>query len=362
MMAWYRIRIARAPALALVLLLMLPACAPLVRHQFTRVCMGVRTDIITYAPSAAKAESAAAAAFDRIAEIEQVLSDYRPTSEASRLSARAGGEPTPVSADMLRVLIESSRISAATDGAFDVTVGPLVLLWREARRLGQLPDPAALAAARQLVDWRSIEIDERAGTVRLVRPGMRLDFGGIGKGYAASEALVVMRGHGCARTLVALAGDIAVGAPPPRRAGWSIAVGGMSEPLAAADAATATSARGSPPADDAHFADDPMLTLVLLDAAVSTSGDESQFIIIDGRRYSHIVDPRTGLGTTGGLAVTVISPRGEWSDALSTALCVLGEAGAETVAAFGPSIAVMFREAARTRLVDPSSMVRWKEP
>lgn len=310
--------------------------------------MGVRTDIVVYADSAHLAESAAAAAFDRIAALEQTLSDYRPSSEASLLAQAAGGPPIPISADMASTLAESRRLAEATGGAFDITIGPLVTLWRESRRAGTLPDPAAVAGARALVDFRAVEFDAHAA--RLARPGMRLDFGGIGKGLAASAALDSLRAHGCARALVALAGDIAVGEPPPGRDGWRITLAGqIAETAGVADpAAPADSAKVAAPADG--------LVLLLRNAAVSTSGDESQFIEIGGRRYSHIIDPRTGLGGPGGLVVTVVAPRGAWADALATAACV--GADLDRLGRFAPRVGIVARGPEGTRVVDPGRVLR----
>jgi len=190
-------------------------------------------------------------------------------------------------------------------------MAPVVQLWRRARRTVQLPDPARLAAARQLVGIRHLTLDAgqsprlRAG---LARPGMRIDLGGIAKGYAAQEALGELARQGVPRALVAIGGDIAVGEPPPGENGWRIDVAplaGQKGPLAGTKWK-------------------PELQLSLRNAAVSTSGDAEQAVVINGVRYSHIVDPRTGIGLRGQRSVTVVAGHGATADALATTLCILG--------------------------------------
>ena len=269
------------------------------KFEFIRILMGTSVRILVCAEGAGgaeDAEKAAKAAFAKVAEVDAALSDYRPDSELSRLNDAAGGPPRAAS-PLMRDAIEASIFnSSVTHGAFDPTVGPLVGLWREARKSGRLPDPGALAAARTLVSRADLRLDRAGGTVRLARPGMRLDFGGIGKGFAADRALAVLRGLGFPRAMVACAGDIAVGDPPPGRSGWRIRIG----------------------------ADENAPVAVVSACGVSTSGDTEQFVEIDGRRYSHIVDPRTGLGVERVVSASVIDANATNADARATALCVLG--------------------------------------
>jgi thiamine biosynthesis lipoprotein len=266
--------------------------------------MGVPVRLVLHAPTRDAAEAAARDAFGRIAELDRMMSDYRPDSELKALERSRG--PVRVSPELLAVLSRAVEIARATDGAFDPTVGPLVALWREARTARRLPDPAALASTRQRVGWRHLEIDRESSTVRLAIADMRLDLGGIAKGYILQDALQVLRSRGVTSALVEAGGDIVVGDGPPDRAGWRIDVPG-------ADSAFATRA--------AH----------LTNAALSTSGPAAQFVGINGVRYSHVVDPRTGLGLTNGLTAHVIAPDGATADALSTALTVLGPEGAAGV-------------------------------
>jgi thiamine biosynthesis lipoprotein len=276
-----------------------PDSAALSRFTFTEPHMGTRFRIVLYAANEQTARDAARAAFDRIAALDNCMSDYKPESELMRLCAKAGGDPIPVSPELFTVLQKAQDVAAKSDGAFDVTVGPVVRLWRVSRRNHKLPDGEKLAKARDLVGYRNVQLDAKARTVRLLKAGMQLDLGGIAKGYSADEALVVLQKKGIQSALVAAGGDIAVGAAPPGKEGWDVAI----IPLQSGDA--------SP-----H--------LLLHDAAVSTSGDAEQFVEIDGVRYSHIVDPRTGIGLIGRSQVTVVARRGIDSDSLTKVIAVLG--------------------------------------
>jgi thiamine biosynthesis lipoprotein len=276
-----------------------PTSDALTRFSYTEYHMGVDARLVVYAPDQETAEDAGTAAFARIAALDSMMSDYRRDSELMCLCARAGGPPVRVSPDLFLVLCRAQEVARESGGAFDVTVGPLIALWRKARKTAVLPDPAALKRARRLVGWQKLRLDEGARTVRLTVRGMKLDLGGIAKGYAADDAQRVLKQHGITRALVQLGGDIVVSGPPPGTDGWTIRV-----PNAGNDQGPA----------DLRFAD----------RAISTSGDTEQFAMIGGRRYSHVVDPRTGVALTNRVQVTLTAPDGLTSDPLSTALCVLG--------------------------------------
>jgi thiamine biosynthesis lipoprotein len=219
-----------------------------------------------------------------------------------RLCAKAGGDPVPVSDELFFVLSRAEEASRRSDGAFDVTVGPVVRLWRRARRTQQLPDPEKLAQARSLVGYKNVRLEARGHMVQLLKAGMQLDLGGIAKGYAADEAQAVLKKHGIDRALVAAGGDIVVSAPPPGAEGWKIAI--------------------APLADEDEKPAGPWFWLK--DGAVSTSGDAEQHVVIDGKRYSHIVDPRTGIGLVGRMSATVVARRGITADSMTKAVAVLG--------------------------------------
>ena len=293
--------------------------SPLVRHAFGEPHMGTTFRIVLYAASAEQASRAAEAAFARVAALDAALSDYRADSDLTAFVRRAGGPPVAVGPDLFRVLREAQDWARRSDGAFDVTAGPAVQLWRRARRILEMPDGAAVGAARSLVGHDKMTLDETARTARLATARMRLDLGGIAKGFAADEAQAVLRAHGVTRALVAAGGDVVVSGPPPGRTGWSVEIA-LPAPLRAPLA----------PA------------LELRDAAVSTSGDAEQFVTLGGVRYSHIVDPRTARALTGRSAATVIAPRGTVSDALATAASVLDVERALALVEATPGAAAWF--------------------
>jgi FAD:protein FMN transferase len=291
------------------------------RFEYSRPLMGTSMRIVLYAADAGTAGAAADAGFARIAELDLALSDYRDSSELMQLSRKAGTGPVVVSDDLFRVLRAAQRLFTRSDGAFDVTVGPLTVLWRRARRLAEMPDPARVAVARDLVGGGRVILDERQRTVTLVKPGMELDLGGIAKGFAADEATAVLARYGITSTLVAAGGDIRVTNPPPGSDAWRIAIA----PLEAAD----------------RYAKHVMLR----NAAISTSGDAEQFVVIDGIRYSHIVDPRAGQPITGRRSVTVVAPDATTTDGLATAVAVLGHKKGVRLVDDSPPSAAMIVEA-----------------
>jgi len=195
------------------------------RFERTRVEMAAPVRLLFYANDEATANRAAEAAFSRIRQLNAILSDYDPQSELRQLCATAGdGTYHPLGDDLWRVLVRAQEISRASQGAFDVTVGPVVRLWRRARRQHKLPKPEQLEDARRRVGWTLVELDPKRQAVRLVQPGMRLDLGGIAKGYAADAALAVLAQHGITRALVDAGGDISLGSAPPSEPGWRIGV------------------------------------------------------------------------------------------------------------------------------------------
>ncbi len=279
-----------------------PARSLLTRFEYQQPQMGLPFRIVLYAPDQPTADAAAAAAFQRIAELNAILSDYDVDSELSRLSRSSGqGRAVPVSSDLFLVLERAQQLAQRSDGAFDVSVGPYVNLWRKARRDHQLPDAAHLAAARRAVGYRHVRLDAAKGTAELLVPDMRLDLGGIAKGYAVDEALKVLSRNNVRHALVAGGGDMAVSAPPPGTRGWRIDL---------------------PPLDVTNAP--PTCSVLLSHAALATSGDLFQHLEIDGKRYSHIVDPRTGLGLTDHSLVTIIARDCITADSLTKVVSVLG--------------------------------------
>ena len=271
------------------------------RYSQRAVHMGVEFEVILYAPNEAAAKKAMAAAFARVAELDKRLSDYDPESELSRLSAGSpSAEPVRVSEDLWAVLSVSQKLSENSEGKFDITVGPLTKLWRRARRQKELPTKEQIATALDSVGYKHLVLDEKLHTAKLLKPNMRLDAGGIAKGYAAEEALAKIRELGITQALVRASGDIAAGDAPPGEKGWKI---------------------GLAPLDPDQ---PPEKFIWLKNAAVSTSGDARQHLIVDGKRYSHIIDPHTGYGISGRSSVSVIAPRGIDADSIASAVSILG--------------------------------------
>jgi thiamine biosynthesis lipoprotein len=280
----------------------LAAAGAMERFSFERPLMGTRFSVVCYAEEREMVEKAVEAAFAKAKEVNDVASDYLPGSELSLLSAKKVGEPVSLSPLLFDLLAHSRRIAEATQGAFDPTLGPMTKLWRETRASDRLPDPATLAAARASSGWRHFTLDPQAHTITLLRENMAFDLGGIAKGYAADLMLETLAAAGLRQVLVTAGGDIRVGAAPPGREGWNVA-------LKTFDVSK----------------NEEILTLS--NAAVSTSGDLHQSVEIEGVSYSHILDPSTGLGLMRRVAATVVADQAKISDSLATAACVLGADG-----------------------------------
>jgi FAD:protein FMN transferase len=273
--------------------------------------------LVFYAKNKEEAEIASSRAFKRIDELDKMMSDYLDSSELSNLSRQAGGSPVKVSKTLYEILSKAQDIAVLTNGAFDITIGPVVQLWRRARRIAKLPDKQQLLETLSLVGYQNVHLDKRKRTVLLNKKGMRLDLGGIAKGYAADVAINVLKKHGIQKALVAAGGDIVVSGAPPGKKGWTIGIAALS------------------PTNSPRY-------IQLSNAAISTSGDTEQFVDIDGTRYSHIVDPRTGLGIRGRSSVTVVTSTGTMSDSLATALSVLGPDAGISLADTVKNVAALF--------------------
>lgn len=272
------------------------------RHSFSRPLMGSVFRIELYAENETAAEKAAEAAFQRVEALNQCASDYLPESELSRLNKAPANTPIKVSADLFALISRSMEISAQTEGAFDITATYAIQHWRRARRQKKLPSGEQVQKAIAMTDWRAIKLDVQERTVTKLKEGLLLDLGGIGKGFAADAALGVLKQHGITRALVAGSGDVAAGDAPPGQPGWEVALRTFEAPEEK----------------------DRLTHVTLKNCGCSTSGDLHQYLELDGKRFSHIVDPKTGLGLTDRIACTVISPNATASDGLATALCVLG--------------------------------------
>ncbi|MEI7576879.1 MAG: FAD:protein FMN transferase [Armatimonadota bacterium] len=287
----------------------------LTRFTLVEYHMGIDARIVLYASSQGAANRAAEAAFKRIAELEQAMSDYRPSSELMQFCAKPRGTKIKLSPDLFKVLDRSQHISKQTDGRFDCTVGPLVQLWRKARKSKVLPSIEEIKAAQGLVSYRFLHLDRRSQTAWLDRDGMKLDLGGIAKGYASDQALRALQTNGIKIALIEMGGDLVLGEAPPEKEGWEVEI-----PNAAK-------------------------TLHLKNCAVSSSGDTEQFVEIGGVRYSHVVDTRTGYGLSDRVQATIIAPNGFTTDPLSTALTLLDEKGRAKLQRLYPGTQVFIKVA-----------------
>jgi thiamine biosynthesis lipoprotein len=262
------------------------------------------TTVRAVLPDTPGAEADAAAVFAVFTGVDRGMSEWREGSPLARVNRAAGGAPVPVPADLLALLRRSVEIAATTGGAFDPTWAALWGVWDFRAAAPALPAAAEVARRAALVDYRRLEIDPAAGTVRLPEPGMQLGLGGIAKGWALDRAAAVLRERRVGSFLIQSGGQVLAGGRRETAAGarpWRV---GIRDP------------RGGP--------DDYFAWLDLADASASTSGDYESFFVLDGVRYHHVLDPRTGWPARGVTGVTVVSPDATLADALSTALMVLG--------------------------------------
>ena len=296
------------------LLVSLAQAEELPRFDFSGPGMATTFRIACHAKDAATAEKATDACFKRIAELNAIFTDYDPTSELMRLCAPEALYPMIVSAPLYDILQRARQLAEQTQGAFDPTCGHLSQLWRRAKRQGKLPPADRLKKAIEATDWQRITLHPDSRSVTLEK-GTLLDLGGIAKGYAADECQRILQEHGITRAVVQAGGDTAASDAPPGKQAWPITL--------RTDAAHETS-------------------INLIHQAVSTSGDLYQFVEIDGQRFSHIISPRTGSGLTTPIACSVIAPDCTTSDALATAMCVLGKKEGSKIAASLKGIEVRF--------------------
>jgi len=269
--------------------------------ESVRTAMGIDVRIRVIGPDEATCSRAGDAAFARIAQLDAMLTDYDPASEVSRISAAAGGPPQPASAETFDVTRQALEWWKTSGGAFDPTIRPVILLWRQAAANGQLPTEYQLADARQLVGGDKVELDADAHTIRLQRAGMSLDLGGIAKGYIVDQAVDRLRANGIGSGIIDAGGDVYALGAKADGAPWRVAV-------------------KIPPPAQAEYE----LVLSLKDRAVATSGDYRRGFDIGGKHYSHIIDPRTAWPVDAVPSATVVATDLTTADALATAVSVLG--------------------------------------
>lgn len=242
-----------------------------------------------------------AAGVAEIGRIERLLTTFSEDSETALINSHAGIGPVPVSPETFGLIERSIRISGLTQGAFDITYGSVdKRLWNFDPTMTKLPDPAMARAMVRLIDYRKILLDRERGTVMLPERGMRIGFGGIGKGYAAEMAKAVMRREGVNSGVVNASGDLTAWGYQPDGEPWTI---GIVDPNAAGRVFS---------------------RMNITDIAVATSGNYEKYVMIDGKRYSHTIDPRTGIPVTGIKSVTILCPNAEIADALATPVMIMG--------------------------------------
>lgn len=302
---------------------LLPGCgkAEQSRYESTREMLGTFVSITLFADNEDAADRAGNAAFNRIAEVERLMSSYYEFSKISLLNKFGfwNTKPLAVGDDTLHVLEASVEYSKLSDGAFDVTVAPLIKLWRQAAQEQVLPDEAAIDEALKSVGCQHVQLDADTKTVRFARREMEVDLGGIAKGYAADMALEELRCHGITAALVNAGGDIAVMGKPPGQDAWRVGI-------------------QNPGRQNERLPD----VIHLADGAVATSGNYERYAEIEGRRFSHIIDPRTGRPVERISSVTVVAADAMRADALATAFSVLGPAASLKLAAQLDDVEAMF--------------------
>lgn len=262
--------------------------------------MGCNFEVTVVALSQEDADKYIAAAEAEIVRIENLISSWDEESETSRINRNAGRKATKVSTELIQLIERSIVISKLTNGAFDISYASMDRVWKFDGSMLEKPSDTAILQSVKLVDFTSIEIDQEASTVFLKKEGMKIGFGGIGKGYAADKAKLVLESKGVKAGIINASGDMNTWGNQPNGKPWEVAI---TNPL------DKTKAFG---------------LLPLINRAVVTSGNYEKYIVFDGILYSHIIDPRTGYPATGILSVTVFAPKAELADALATSVFVMG--------------------------------------
>ncbi len=271
------------------------------KYVFESAKMGSPFTVTICSSDSAKAARAAEAAFNKADTLNSILSDYIDSSEINRLSATAGqGRYVQVSPALYDILAISQSAAALSHGSYVITIGPVVKLWRKARKTNTFPNKDSIALALQRTGYRYLHLDSANRTVWLEKAGMQLDVGGLGKGFVAQIALDLIRDSGFGAAMVNAGGKIAIGDAPPGTQGWLI---GINVP------------------EEKQFVMQQLL--VLKNTAVATSGDVYQNLVFNGKKYSHIVNPKTGIGLTHSSNVTAIAAGGAIADWLATACSIL---------------------------------------
>ncbi len=264
-----------------------PTQKELLRLESTVDSMGSTYTMVLYGPDQTRLEVAAEEAAEEVRRLDHLLSNYLPNSEWSQINQSACARAVKASPEMFDLLTACVNYSRASEGAFDITVGPLMKVWGFYKGTGRLPHRAEVRGALASVGYKYLQLDPADRTVRFARPGVNIDPGGIGKGYAVDRAVEVLRRNGITSALVSASGSsiYAIGAPPSDPDGWKISIKNPKSPSKTIE------------------------NVVLKDMSMSTSGNYEKFFFAEGRMWSHIMDPRTGFPAEGVISVSVVAPR-----------------------------------------------------
>jgi thiamine biosynthesis lipoprotein len=310
--------------LCLLLLTFLSTCAPYKEkiYRKSKILMDTLVTITVVSNSQDSAEKAIDSAFSEIEKLEKLTNFFSSESEVSLINKNAGISGVKVSPDMLDILEKALLVSEKTNGAFDVTIGPVMTLYDFYKKIR--PEQGAIKKNLPLVNYRELIIDKNKSTVFLRKKGMLIDLGGIAKGYAADKAVETLKINGIHSGLVSVAGDIeAFGLKPDKRP-WKIGIRSPRIPTTPPIPPLPRVGKRGVKGDKEGFSDDIMATIELRDMAISTSGDYERFFILDGKRYHHILSPKTGYPAEGCQSVSVITKNGVFTDAFATGVFILG--------------------------------------
>lgn len=291
------------PALALGIL---SSCDHIEHSTRETYVMGTYATVTVYAADRETAAEAAAEALGELHRIETVMSNWLEDSEISRLNRESRGSPYKVSGELFSLIDSSLHYSDLTSGSFDITARPLVRLWGFQGGTAKLPTRNEIEDARNLIGHGRIILDRDSSTV-VVPEGMSLDLAGIAKGYALDRSVALMKERGITSAVINLGGNVFALGHPPGKAGWTVGI------------------------RDPNKRDRIVGSIKLKDEAIATSGNYENYVVIDGVRYGHIIDPRTGRPAEGILSVSVVAPTALASDALATGLFVLGPGAGRSI-------------------------------
>ncbi len=282
--------------------------APVKVDSGYQMIMGTFARILVMAPDEATGRTCIKEAFAAQKQVDQLMSYYRDDSELAQINEHAHDRPVKIHAHTLAVLQKALKISERSQGAFDVTIAPRLDLQKSAAEANTPPSAEAIQEAQAKVGWDKLELDPNEGTIRFMVPGMRIDLGGIAKGFAIDQSIRALQDHGALGAMVDIGGDIrCFGIGPPGKEHWSI---GLQDPRVSAD-----------DTDPQRI----LLVLKLKDLAITTSGHYRRFTVIEGKKTSHIIDPHTGQGSDKLSSVTIMAQDAITADGLATAVSVLGQ-------------------------------------